>query len=191
MTLRYLIAPLTLAILAIGVGAAQAQGAFPAPLPGQGQAGQSSNPVVPPVSNAPSGPIQDAVRPEQLPRSISALSELCMKEFALLREDAEQRGKLIKAASDRHARPDEACKLIKNFVQAEVKMLNYVESHAAKCWIPQQVLEQLKNGHNNTEALQTRVCNIAQQQRGPTGGYDDRMVLPVGDFPPYYGLTPR
>jgi hypothetical protein len=45
----------------------------------------------------------------------------------------------------------------------------------------------LKNGRKNTELLQTRVCNIAQQQRGPTGGYDERMVLPVGDFPPYYG----
>jgi hypothetical protein len=61
-------------------------------------------------------------------------------------------------------------------------MLNYVEKNAAKCGIPSQLPEQLKNGHKNTEALQTRVCNFAQQlqQRGP-------KVLPVGDFPPYYG----
>jgi hypothetical protein len=47
----------------------------------------------------------------------------------------------------------------------------------------------LKSGHRNTDALQIRVCTMAQQmqQRGPTGHYDDRMVLPVGDFPPYYG----
>ena len=36
-----------------------------------------------------------------------------------LRAEAERRGKLIKAASDRHASPVEACKLIKNFGQAE------------------------------------------------------------------------
>ena len=66
-------------------------------------------------------------------------------------------------------------------------MMTYVEKNAAKCGIPPQVTDQLKNGRKNTELLQTRVCNIAQQQRGPTGGYDERMVLPVGDFPPYYG----
>ena len=51
-----------------------------------------------------------------------------MKEFVPLREEAEKRGKLIKAASERHAPPDEACKLIGNFGQAEIKMIKYVES---------------------------------------------------------------
>ena len=73
-----------------------------------------------------------------------------------LREDAEKRGKLIKAASDRHATPEEACKLIKAFGQAEIKMIKYVETNAAKCGIPPQVLEQLKNGHKNTEAHDCR-----------------------------------
>ena len=45
-----------------------------------------------------------------------------------MREEAEKRGKLIKAASERHAPPDEACKLIGNFGQAELKMIKYVES---------------------------------------------------------------
>ena len=41
--------------------------------------------------------------------------DACMKGFVPLREEAEKRGKLIKAASERHAPPDEACKLIGNF----------------------------------------------------------------------------
>ena len=76
-----------------------------------------------------------------------------MKEFIPLREEAERRGKLIKAASDRKASPDEACKLIGNFGKAEVKMIKYVEAHAASCGIPQQIAEQLKTGHKGTEAL--------------------------------------
>ena len=93
-----------------------------------------------------------------------------MKGFVPLREEAEKRGKLIKAASDRHAPPDEACKLIGNFGQAETKMIKYVESHAAKCGIPPQIPEQLKNGHKNTENLLKKVCAAAQQaQRGPAG----------------------
>jgi hypothetical protein len=98
-------------------------------------------------------------------------SDDCMKGFVPLREDAEKRGKQIKAASDRHAPAEEACKLIGNFGQAEMKMIKYVESHAAKCGIPPQVADQLKNGHKNTENMQKKVCAVAQQQqqKGPAG----------------------
>ena len=86
-----------------------------------------------------------------------------MKGFVPLREEAEKRGKLIKAASERHAAPDEACKLIGNFGQAEIKMIKYVETYSAKCGIPPQIAEQLKNGHKNTETMQKKVCAVAQQ----------------------------
>ncbi len=96
-----------------------------------------------------------------------------MQGFLPLRQEAEKRGKLIKAASDRHAPADEACKLIGNFAQSETKMVKYVETHAAKCGIPPQILDQLKNGHKNTEAMQQKICAVAQQQQqqrpaGPT-----------------------
>ena len=87
-----------------------------------------------------------------------------MKSFLPLRAEAEKRGKMIKAASDRKAPPDEACKLIRNFGAAEVKMLKYVETNAAKCGIPPQIADQLRNGHKNTEKMQAQVCNVAQQQ---------------------------
>ena len=94
-----------------------------------------------------------------------------MNGFVPLREDAEKRGKLIKAASDRHAPPEEACKLIASFAQAEIKMIKYVEDHAAKCGIPSQISDQLKTGHKNTEMMQKKVCQVAQQQqqKGPAG----------------------
>ena len=94
-----------------------------------------------------------------------------MKAFTPLREEAEKRGKLIKAASDRHAPPDEACKLIRNYGQAEINMIKYVETNASKCGIPPQISEQLKSGHKNTENMQQKVCNVAQQlqQKGPAG----------------------
>ena len=96
-----------------------------------------------------------------------------MKGFIPLRTEAERRGKLIKAASDCHAPPDEACKLIGNFGQAEIKMIKYVEGHAAKCGIPPTVSDQLKAGHKNTETMQQKVCAVAQQaaqqQKGPAG----------------------
>jgi hypothetical protein len=68
-----------------------------------------------------------------------------------------------------------ACKLIASFGQAELKMIKYVEANTAKCGIPPQIAEQLKGGHKNTDAIQKKVCDVAQQQgREPVG--------PVGDF---------
>jgi len=49
----------------------------------------------------------------------------CMKGFVPC-EKRLRSGQLIKAASDRHAPPSEACKLIGNFGQAESKMIKYV-----------------------------------------------------------------
>ena len=49
LTLRRPIAPLTVVILASAGGDALAQGAFPAPLPGQSQAGTANDPAFPPV----------------------------------------------------------------------------------------------------------------------------------------------
>ncbi len=93
-----------------------------------------------------------------------------MNGFMPLREEAEKRGKLIKAASDRHAQPAEACKLIENFNQAEMKMIKYVETNMAKCGIPAQVADQLKVGHKNTESMQQKVCAVAQQQQKGAAG---------------------
>lgn len=179
MTIRRLIAQITVAVTMIHAGQSFAQGAFPAPLPG-GKAAPSGQSPFPPVNG--SGPAATVGAPSAFPSGGAAPvmgggfgggpqgpsqggpPDDCMKGFLPLREEAEKRGKLIKAAGDRHAPPDEACKLIKNFGQAETKMIKYVETHAAKCGIPQQIADQLKNGHKNTESMQSKVCNVAQQQ---------------------------
>jgi hypothetical protein len=181
-----LIVPLTLALLAAGSSSALAQGAFPAPLPGQAASPPAGGSPFPPVNGAapqasvgstpassfPSaGAAPLAAPPTQQGGPGGGPSQACMNGFMPLREDAEKKGKMIKAAGERHAQPDEACKLIKSYGAAEAKMIKYVETNASKCGIPAQVGDQLKAGHKNTEALEQRVCNAAQQMqsRGPAG----------------------
>jgi hypothetical protein len=178
-----LFVPLSLAALLAQADHVLAQGAFPAPLPGQA----SPSSPFPPAGGAPASPFPSTGAapiagagggggggfgppPGAAPPS-GGPSEACMKGFMPLREDAEKRGKMIKAASERHAPPDEACKLIAAFSQAEVKMIKYVETNSAKCGIPPQIADQLKGGHKNTEAMQSKVCNVAEQiqKRGPSG----------------------
>ena len=180
MLIRHLIAPLAATVLTLSVGQAVAQGAFPAPLPGQVQA---NDPAFPPVNGAPAAsvgappasPFPSAGAPAfgggggfQRPMSAAPQGgppDSCMKEFVPLREEAERRGKMIKTASDRHATPDEACKLFAAFSAAEVKMIKYVEAHAAGCGIPAQIAEQLKTNHKSTEGVQAKVCKVAEQMK--------------------------
>ncbi|TWC00493.1 hypothetical protein FBZ93_105290 [Bradyrhizobium macuxiense] len=102
-------------------------------------------------------------------------SEACTNDFASLRRDTEARGRLIKAAADRHAPPAEACTLINSYNQAEIKMIKFVEANAARCAIPLQIAVQLKTGHTNTETLLRKVCAKAEQAAARPAGQ-------VGDF---------
>ena len=185
--IRRLIVPLTLAVIAAWAVEANAQGAFPAPLPGQQAAPANASPF-PPVNGA--APSTSFGQPSAFPSNgaaplpgagasaapmgprpqASGPNDACMKGFVPLREEAEKRGKLIKAASERHAQPDEACKLIESFSKAELKMMEYVKLNSTKCGIPPQISEQMKKGHVATEAMMKKVCTAAQaQQRGPAG----------------------
>jgi hypothetical protein len=189
--------PLTVAIIAVHATPTRAQqGAFPAPLPGA--AAPANDPAFPPVNGggradpafppanggAPppmvggspgafsggAAPISGGFAPPQQQAGPPG-SEECMNGFLPLRQDAEKRGAMIKNASERHAPPDEACKLIGVFAKSELKMISYVETHQQKCGIPPQVSEQLKAGHKNTEKMLKSVCDAAKQMatRGPAG----------------------
>jgi hypothetical protein len=182
--IRRLIVPLTVAACALQSAQAIAQGAFPAPLPNQSAAPAGASPF-PPVNGAPAASVGSFPAAGAPPVSGGAFGapqggpamagppggDACMKDFMVLRQEAEKRGNAIKAAGERHAPPEEACKLIGNFTQSEIKMIKYVETKSQTCGIPPQVADQLKAGHKNTMAMQQKVCAVAQQQqqRGPAG----------------------
>jgi hypothetical protein len=180
--IRRLIVPLTMAVFAMQAIEVHAQGAFPAPLPGAAAAPANASPF-PPVNGAPAAvvgapsafpsngapPVSGGFSPPQQQQAGPPGGDDCMKGFLPLRQEAEKRGAAIKTASERHAPPDEACKLISAFSQSEVKMIKYIEANAQKCGIPGSVSDQMKTGHKNTEGMRQKVCGVAsqQQQRGP------------------------
>jgi hypothetical protein len=196
--IRRLIVPLAVTAVLIACAVqANAQGAFPAPLPNQaaspfppvnGAAPANASPF-PPVNGAapaasfgqqsafPSNgaaPIAGGAPTQPMgapPPGAAGPSEACMKGFVPLREEAEKRGKVIKAAMERKAQPEETCKLIESYSSAELKMMEYVKLNQAKCGIPAQISEQMKKGHEGTQAT-LKKCNAAAQaaqQRGPAG----------------------
>ena len=95
----------------------------------------------------------------EAPMPSSELADACHKGFAALRDAAERRGRLVKEASNRKAPRDEACVLLGNFNQAELKMIRYVNANSAKCGL-QQVAARLKTGHAKTEEMRRRLCAV-------------------------------
>ena len=87
----------------------------------------------------------------------------CMQEFVPLRDDAEQKGRLVKAAAERLTPPREACELISTYTLASAKMINYVETNAVECGIPASLVDQLKTGYRKTDDLRSKVCAKADQ----------------------------
>jgi hypothetical protein len=169
---RRLIVPFTFAAMTLPVTQAFAQDAFPAPFPGQPGA---------PTSNT--GPFFP-------PANVETPWDTCGKEYVPLRAEVEKRGQLIKAAGERHARPDETCKLLGSFLQSEIKMIKYVEANSARCGIPPEIAYRIKTGHQNTEAMKIKVCKAAleAQSRDPSmnGVFEPKQKEPlVGDFEMY------
>jgi hypothetical protein len=192
--IRRLIVPLTVAAITACAAEVNAQGAFPAPLPGQPAPANAS--PFPPVNGA--APAASFGQPSAFPSSGAAPitgggvaqpmgappqaaagpNEACMKNFVPLREEAEKRGKLIKAAMERRAQPEEACKLIEGYSQAELNMLKYIQLNSTKCGIPPQISEQMKKGHTGTQATLKKVCGAAQAAKNaPAAGPSLSEVL--------------
>ncbi len=93
----------------------------------------------------------------------------CFKEFNKLRNETETRGKAIKAASDRKAPPQEACKLFNAFTAAEATMIKYITENGTWCGIPPQVLQQLRASHVKANEIRTKVCRVAAAPPPPSG----------------------
>ena len=93
----------------------------------------------------------------------------CVVEFAKLRDDAQRRAGLIRAASERKAPPKEACALFNAFSAAEVKLIKYAAENASWCGIPPEVVTNLQKSHVRTAELQTQVCRAAAAPQRPAG----------------------
>ena len=149
--------------------AGPAQGApAAAPFP----AVNAGQPPAPPPSAFPSptatpgsqGMFSGGFAPPGAPPRASAEQEECLARFAPLRADVERRGKLIQAAGAKKASAQEACGLIKGYVAAEKKVVDYVTTKQTACGIPPEVPTSLKASHVRSQEMLKQVCGAAAAQ---------------------------
>lgn len=178
------------------------QGAAPAqsPFPPVNQAAAPAQSPFPPVNGAGGGsgfgagaaPLTGGFTPAPPPRQ-QAGGDGCMGEFAPLRQESERRGELIRKASARKAPPSEACKLIGDYAQAELKMVNFVKKNSQRCGIPADISKQLDANYKGTQQLRSKVCAAAAQMQQPRGPAAPSLseALGVGALPQANAARPR
>jgi len=121
--------------------------------PGMGYPGAGGAPN---WNNAPPAP----ARPQEPP---------CFKEFTPIREEAQKRAEVLKAAMQKKVPREEACTLIKSFSAAEAKVVKFITTNAQSCGIPPQAVTAMKSNHDRTVKMETQVCSTASGPRAPTG----------------------
>lgn len=85
----------------------------------------------------------------------------CQSDFAAVRGELETRGKAIQAATKRKAPPQELCPLFKAYVSAEAKVGKFLSDNKDWCQIPQQVIDQSKEGNKRSSGIRDKVCAAA------------------------------
>lgn len=110
----------------------------------------------------------------------------CMAEFAPLRTETEKRAVAIKGAAAKHELPQELCTLFVQFIQAEAKVVNFMEQRAASCGIPAQVVSVTKANHQKVLQTKDRICAAAGERARPRPRL---KVDPPALSPPFSGTA--
>ncbi|HEY7662756.1 MAG TPA: hypothetical protein VH934_06510 [Xanthobacteraceae bacterium] len=91
------------------------------------------------------------------------------KQLLSTRDEAAKYGQAIHTASQKKAPPEELCKLFKNFLAAEGKMVKGLEENSALCGVPSDILKQIKLSHSKAAQVGKQVCEAAAQGPRPSG----------------------
>src|ERR1700741_3013071 len=121
--------------------------------PGMGYPGAGGAPN---WNNAPPAPAPG--RPQEPP---------CFKEFTPIRNEAQKRADVLKAAMQKKVPREEACTLIKSFSAAEAKVVKFISANAQNCGIPPQAVTAMKTNHDRTVKMETQVCSTARGTQRP------------------------
>jgi hypothetical protein len=102
-------------------------------------------------------------------------------DFLKLRDDAQQKASLVKAASLNKEDRKGMCVAMTRFSAAEGLALKFMQDNATWCGIPQQVLDSAKANHEKTEKFRVMVCSDAPAAKPRAPTLSDAISTPTVD----------
>ncbi len=94
----------------------------------------------------------DAVTTDQL------VAAQCRQQSLALKLDWETKAKPIREAGQNRPSPPAFCRLVSDFEQAELKMVDFMATNSGKCHIPTDVVDKARAAHATTLGLKERAC---------------------------------
>jgi hypothetical protein len=91
------------------------------------------------------------------------------KALLTMRDEVQKHGNALQSANKRRASVQTACKLFKNFIAAEAKMIRAIERDGGRCGVPADAALQIKSNHAQSVKVGRQVCEAAEQASRPAG----------------------
>jgi hypothetical protein len=91
------------------------------------------------------------------------------QQLLKIRADVQKHGEALQDANKRKATVQVACKLFKNYLSAESKMLRAIEKDGPSCGVPANVSDQIKANHAQASKVGQQVCEAAAHASRPAG----------------------
>src|SRR5262245_7313614 len=110
------------------------------------------------------------------------------QQLVALRDEVQRYGQAIQTANQRKASAQEACRLFRAYLSAEMKFVREIEEHGSTCGVPPELRKQAKESHTKAWQIGKEVCEAAAQGsralgRWPPGDHyirDEIELLPFG-----------
>lgn len=93
----------------------------------------------------------------------------CQSDAMSIRQEIEEKGKVLQAAIKKKSDPQTLCPLFKAYTAVEAKWVKFLGDNKDWCQIPAQVIEQAASGSKKAVEVRNNVCNAAANGGGGGG----------------------
>ena len=87
------------------------------------------------------------------------------QELLSIRNSLQKHGQAIEAANERKADVKLACRLFRNYLATEARMIKALDTNGPSCGVPPQINQQVRQSHATAQKIGKQVCDAAA--RGP------------------------
>jgi hypothetical protein len=106
------------------------------------------------------------------------------RELLTLREHLEKHGAAITVANERKVHASMACRLFREYVAAEAKMIWALDIHGSACGVPAQINHQFRASHAKSQQIGKKVCDAAGRPfRHEAPPIKDDRLRPLNPIP--------
>jgi hypothetical protein len=82
-----------------------------------------------------------------------------------IRDELQKHGEALSAANDKKADVKVACRLFKNYIATEAKMIQMLDADGPSCGVPLSVNERVRGSHGKAKQIGKQVCDAAGPPR--------------------------